>query len=322
MMARSRRSFRGQPNNAVARAAILGGTLALMTTPPQVQLETVSLSWQGVPREYVVHGPKTHAPTTAWPLVIVLHGSGGDGASALRVYGWIPKADAAGFIVVAPNALPVRNATGHASFLFNPRIWSADDPNDRRTDIDDVGFLDHVISDISRRYRIDSGRIYVTGFSNGASMTWKYGAARSNVVAAIAPISGHLWVAPTALARPLPALLIAGREDPINPPGGGAAKALWGKPRNVPPMLDHVEAWARLVHCPSSTPYVSTARGVETYSYTGCQAEVRYELINGLGHRWAGHRDPLPDRLVGPPSDGIDATDTVWAFFARHSRTR
>lgn len=284
-------------------------------------LDTVTLAWQGLTREYVVHAPPTSGDATPRPLVIVLHGSGGNGASALQVYGWIAKAEAEHFVVAAPDAVPIRNPSGHASFLFNPRIWNAGDPNDHRSSADDVGFIDHVIADVTRRYAIDPRRIYVTGFSSGASMTWRYGAERSTRLAAIAPVSGHLWHVPTALAYPLPAFLMAGRLDPINPPTGGDAKPLWGRARHVPPMLDHVTAWATLLGCPANARHASTANGIETHTYRGCHAELRYELIDGLGHRWAGHRDPLPDALAGPSSDRIDATDSVWAFFARHRRS-
>jgi poly(3-hydroxybutyrate) depolymerase len=46
--------------------------------------------------------------------------------------------------------------------------------------------------------------------------------------------------------------------------------------------------------------------------------EVRYVLVEGMGHRWAaGGRDMLPESIVGPASSAINVTDTVWDFLRR-----
>src|SRR5258708_23313212 len=56
----------------------------------------------GVPRTYALHVPKRVA--SGMPLVVVLHGKGGDGGTDLENLGWQDNAEREGCIVAAPNA--------------------------------------------------------------------------------------------------------------------------------------------------------------------------------------------------------------------------
>src|SRR5689334_13724540 len=57
----------------------------------------------GLNRTYDVHLPNGEAPSAPAPLVIVLHGGGGNAANAARMTGMDAKADREGFIVAYPN---------------------------------------------------------------------------------------------------------------------------------------------------------------------------------------------------------------------------
>ncbi|MFX8289553.1 hypothetical protein ABTL40_19485, partial [Acinetobacter baumannii] len=56
-------------------------------------------------------------------LVIVLHGAGGNGEAALTRQGWAELSPVAGFVAVAPDALPPDIARP-AAFRDNPRYWN------------------------------------------------------------------------------------------------------------------------------------------------------------------------------------------------------
>ena len=58
---------------------------------------------------------------------------------------------------------------------------------------DALGFISAMIDLLEVRYAADPARIYCTGFSNGASMTFSVGLNLSNRIAAIAPVSGQFW---------------------------------------------------------------------------------------------------------------------------------
>lgn len=280
------------------------------------------VAWQGVTRHYSVHAPATGARGRVLPVVLVLHGAGGSGAGVIRQGHWSELSDADGFLVVAPDAEPA-DLSLMARPLTNPTAWN--DGSGRgpwaHRDVDDVGFIGHVLDDVARRYSIDRTRVYATGFSSGASMTWRLGAELADRLAAIAPVSGHLWLNPSALPHPLPALFIVGTADPLNPLAGGEAPNPWGGTEVKPPLLSSPAKWARLLHCAAEPPQGVNERGLEIRVYAGCSAELWVELVDGLGHRWPGGLDLLPDRLVGPASSRLDASREIWDFFARHAWT-
>lgn len=278
------------------------------------------VGWQGVTRHYMVHTPVGGAHGRTLPVVLVLHGASGNGAGIVRQGHWAELADADGFLVVAPDA-ETADLQRAPRFYTNPTAWN--DGSGRgpwaSRDVDDVGFIGHVLDDVARRYAIDRTRIYVTGFSSGASMAWRLGVEMADRVAAIAPVSGYLWLDPPSLARPVPALVIGGTADPLNPLGGGEAPLLWGGTAIKPPVLSSPTKWARLLRCKATPPQNVKERGLDIRVYSGCAAELWVELVDGLGHRWPGGVDPLPDKLVGASSSRLDATREIWDFFARHT---
>jgi polyhydroxybutyrate depolymerase len=56
-------------------------------------------------------------------------------------------------------------------------------------------------------------------------------------------------------------------------------------------------------------------------AFSNCEkdAEVILYTIEGAGHVWPrGYR--MKGRLIGEPTDAIDATKVMWEFFSRHKR--
>lgn len=59
-------------------------------------------------------------------------------------------------------------------------------------DTDDVAFAAAVIEDAAKRYPIDRSQIYVSGYSYGSAMAWRYACENGADVAALLAISGTL----------------------------------------------------------------------------------------------------------------------------------
>ncbi len=61
---------------------------------------------------------------------------------------------------------------------------------------------------------------------------------------------------------------------------------------------------------------------IQILDYTGCAAgtEVRGYMIEGGGHAWPGGMQYLPAAIIGKTSHNLDASETIWEFFAAHSR--
>jgi polyhydroxybutyrate depolymerase len=139
---------------------------------PQMIVTTETVTVLGVPRTFVLAAPSTYAAATAYPLVLVLHGDGGDGAS---MRGAAPFDD-----VSAQNAF-VAYPTG------SNNGWDLYTPMDRNAD---AQFIVALVASLSPRFNVDPGRVFATGFSSGAFMVNQMACRRPGLFRGIAPQSG------------------------------------------------------------------------------------------------------------------------------------
>lgn len=268
----------------------------------------------GRTRSYLVRVPPGITRGARVPLVIVLHGGGGDGRNAEQMTGFTAKAMAERFIVVYPDGTSRRGPllTWNAGHCCGPAM------EDR---VDDVGFIHALLDTLSARYPIDPSRLYATGMSNGAMMSHRLGIELSHRLAAIAPVVGTVFGDEARPANPVSAIIINGMLDasvPFNggPPGGRAARAWEGTPAR--PSLEQATFWASAAWC--TVPPQRSTRGPVTRTVYTCpngQAVEHYAVADN-GHAWPGGR---PGSAMGdPPSSSLDATDVIWRFFAAHRK--
>jgi len=250
----------------------------------------------GWERSYLLHLPTLpNQPTDLLPLVMFLHGAGGTAAWAAEETGWSEQADREGFALVYPEGL-ASDPEKPPKFLTNPQEWN---DGSGRGQADDVGFLAEVLEDVSKRVAIDRSRIYVSGFSNGAGMTFRLVAEQSERFAAMAPVSGHCWVKPERLPHIVPTYYLMGDSDPLLPLPGGTSRTPWGKIANRPPVAETIRRW-------------SEALGVSSEEES---KSLQVSIIPLHGHHWPGGKGQLGERLGGPLSDELDATKAIWEFF-------
>ena len=72
-------------------------------TPFQTGANCRTVSIDGFPRHYIVYVPASAG--TRPPVVLMHHGSSGDGLKFLNISGWTEKADEVGLVAVYPTAL-------------------------------------------------------------------------------------------------------------------------------------------------------------------------------------------------------------------------
>jgi len=70
-----------------------------------------------------------------------------------------------------------------------------------------------VVAEVRRAYRIDPGRIYLTGHSMGGYGTWSVAMSHPELFAAIAPVSGGGNPAGMAKIAKIPELVVHGDDD-------------------------------------------------------------------------------------------------------------
>ena len=148
-------------------------------------------------------------------------------------------------------------------------------------------------------------------------MTFRYAAARSERLAAVAPVAGHCWLADAKLAHPLPTLYLVGTRDPLIPLRGGEIELPWGnRPVRRPPVLQTLERWAVANGCSVHSILERDEGGIREERFPG-PVEYRSVTVAGLGHHWPGGMGQLNPRIGGPISSILNANELLWDFFRK-----
>lgn len=265
----------------------------------------------GVARAATVHVPASHRPDRAVPLVVALHGGGGSMQTMARdgLYGLVSQSEASGWVVVFPNGhsrLPGgRLATWNAGLCCGAA---------RDQGVDDVGFVRAVVAEVQGRVRTDPARVFATGMSNGGMMAYRLACEASDVFRAVAAVAGTDGTLACQPGRPVPVFHIHARDDDrvLFNGGSGSASSTHADFVSVPVTVDK---WARLNRCSGPTQREPMQPGVACEVRSGCDAgvEVRLCATDTGGHAWPGGRKARG----GKGSDALDATQAIWAFFAR-----
>lgn len=244
---------------AFAAPTILALLLSVSLSPAAAaQHVTLKVTVDGIERTAWVD-PGKDATTTPSPVVFAFHGGvpGAGGATNMAARGlsqaW-PEAT-----TVYPLSLEP-----HPGFDF-ANVWQY---LPGETDDRDVRFIDALFKALAATYRVDDRRVFVTGFSDGAAMTYLLLAMRPERFAAFAPVS--MWPAPQLkwAAVPRPVLITQGTADPEIFPEMGE----WAR--------DQVQ---RLDGCDGDVR--DWAQGTVSYETCSSGQRVFYSLHSG-GHEW------------------------------------
>ena len=262
-------------------------------------------------RSYVIDLP---ADPFGAPVIVALHGGGGNPAQFARNSGLSRPANAQGFAVVYP--------AGTGLERLQRLAWNGGYccGAAARDGVEDIAFLDAVIADATSRFGLDPARIYMTGMSNGGLMTEVYAAARPGRLQAAASVSGSMDVAHTKVGGPVPMLIIHGTLDPRVPFDGGVGRD-GTKAVNWSSVPQVVAAFVRAAggSLAVTTRVVDPAedgmrvRWSDHTTATG-RVMVRLLAIEGGGHVWPGGRRAARE---GGTRD-IDANTEVLRFFGAH----
>lgn len=267
-------------------------------------------------RTYLVHVPPSYDGSKPFPVVLAFHGGLSRAKSMIQLSGLNEKADGAGFIAVYPNGTSQRGRL---------LVWNAGNccGYAMRHNVDDVGFVRALLDDLAEAANIDPKRVYATGYSNGAMMSYRLASEMSDRIAAIAPVAGPMGTAKCKPQRPVPVIHLHGTNDRMAPFEGGVVS--FGLVRVNFYSVEHsIRAWVKANECPEKPVVAEEPDKAEdgmtvqrrTYGPGEHGAEVVLVIVKGGGHTWPG-RNPR-QRAHGASTKDISATDLIWEFFQKH----
>jgi polyhydroxybutyrate depolymerase len=307
---------------------LLAGINLISSGSPAGNIKRASLIHDNLKRTYKIYVPSFHNKYIQIPLVIALHGRGGNGQSMILLTrnGFNKLANQDGFLLVYPDGIEMNWNDGRKDEESNDRA--------HRENINDVGFISAIIDSMIKDYNVDPRRIYVTGISNGAIMSYRLACELSHKITAIAPVNGNIpqeFLPDCQGYKPVSVLAINNTEDPLVPFGGGDIHGSLNKVKlgKVLSVDESIEFWVKRNMCsnipkvtemPDLDPkdgtrvirkqYVNSVDGTEVILYT----------VDGGGHTWPGGLQYLPVRIIGKTSRDFDANEVIWSFFKTHSR--
>ncbi len=172
----------------------------------------------GDTREYYVHVPTKYDRNTPTPVVIMLHGTTGDGERFYNSSGWKEVGEVENILTVYPSSWhyciidegEVKNTTKWHSYPGSFDFCAGEKPRD------DVKFLYQVIAEVKNLFNVDAKRVYLVGFSNGGQMAFRCAVEMSDVLAAVVEASGSVGRDTTAVPkRYLPITMQLGNSDDL-----------------------------------------------------------------------------------------------------------
>ncbi len=263
-------------------------------------LETITVD--GLERGYFIHVPESYDGSQAVPLLLALHGGGGDGRNMDRLTGLNELADQKNLIVV----YPVGYEKSWADYRGISKASLAG--------VDDVAYIRALIDSLSDTYNIDG----VYGFF--AQMLACDLSEQIDGIAVVAATTPANLPDQCNPSRPIPVLFIFGTDDPLVPVEGGQVMDNRGE---VLSLGESAKLWADLNGCdptPAITDLPDTNEDGMTVSYElygSCSqdASVGVYIIEGGGHTWPGGWQYLPERWIGKTSRDVDANMLIWTHF-------
>ena len=253
-----------------------------------------TLVHDGMNREYILYVPNSYDGTSAVPLLFNFHGFGGSASEFINDADMRAEAEANSFILVYPQGSCL-NGASH----WNP--CSID--GDNKSSADDLGFVEALVNEVSSQYTIDLERIYAAGYSNGGMMAYGLANYKSNLIAAVASVSGSMLDCLGNTSHPIPVVHLHGTSDGVIPYDGSND---WN---SVQSTLDYWTSFNNTISTPTINVDTTGGMTIEHYVYGQGDNSVSVEHYKYIGgdHVW-----------FNEPYQGQNASNLVWSFMSKY----
>jgi len=260
-------------------------------------LPRTEISVNGIDREYYLFLPSNEADGPS-PLLVLLQGGGADaGWRFASQYDFEAVAEEAGMIIALPSGKRLE---------ANEGAWQL---NTDAESMQDIEFMEAMISDIGSKHSLDESRLYAVGYSLGSMFSYELACQMSGRFAAIASFAGTMPVAPKSCdpERNIPILHVHGVRDPIIAYGNTWDWKAWdsvGTMRDIPSLVHY---WVDKYNCAEVAE--SATETITHFVYSACDQDSiveHYRLENGT-HDWPGDINGQPMHKV------------MWDFLQNHT---
>jgi len=269
-------------------------------------------------RSYLLHVPKqlTHPA----PLVIVMHGYTGSADSIMSYSGMNEVADEEGFVVVYPQGTV--DQQGNAFFNVGYE-FHAD------ASVDDLQFIRDLVAHLQDELTLNPDKVFATGMSNGADMSYLLACQASDIFRAVAPIAGVMMKETfdtCSPSRPLPIFEVHGTNDEVSLFNGDMENSGgWGPYPDLPATIAFWVELNGLTLKQSSNLPNSAANDTSHIVFDRYWSETQdnevwfYRVVDG-GHHWPGvqfdwWRNPMAWWYFRNANQDIDTSRVVRSFF-------
>jgi polyhydroxybutyrate depolymerase len=266
-----------------------------------------TITVDGLSRTYLVNLPPNYNSSKDFSVVLALHGGGGSGSQCESDYDLTTKANSENFVIVYPDG-------AQSDGLLKLRTWNAGTCCDYAVEknIDDVHFISVMIDELLKDYKINPKKVFVTGMSNGAMLSYRLACEIPNKITAIAAVSGPLSMKqPCSSTKPIPVLHIHSVLDQKVPVNGGTGIA----GNTFPAVISGLTTWSKINECKTLAKVTKDDAGYKLTEWLDCKNNVRitYYLTKDGGHSWPGS---VKSRILADePSTVIKANDVIFDFF-------
>lgn len=279
------------------------------------QLEARRVNISGNNREYYVYVPSSARSGQPAPLVIAFHGGGGGAQGFADRMGLVGMAERYGMVLVLPQGLG-RKSNGRGSWNANsvsPQGYA------ERSGVNDIGFVDALLRNVSGSYNIDRSRVYAMGFSKGGMMAYRAACVLRGQITAIAAVSATLSSADCPNPQGVSVLHIHGTNDQNVPFTGGVGADTGGR-ANWPPVQRGLQYFTSGNQCLGQPQSMRISNDTScTINRCGNNEQVQLCLVQGGGHAWPGAQPAQwqINRNV-KVSQSFNATDYIARFLLAH----
>ncbi len=189
-----------------------------------------------------VYYPDSYDPSEPLPLLVGLHGYGGNGPGLESYFQLRQHVDSRRFIYLYPNGTV--DPWGY-------RFWNAtiNCCDFQPSNVDDSGYIQALIQQVRNSLSVDERRISTIGHSNGGYMGYRLACDAPETFASIISLAGAAWFDPTNCPadQPVHVLQIHGTNDNVVYYDGELSDSWTGT--GYPGAEDSVLQWVAINHC-------------------------------------------------------------------------